>query len=115
MEYYINPSWIYWINTVNSLRIVFITLTFLSAMLSIVWFVTWISGDEIENNTFKKGEIISVSIFIISLLVIIFVPSKQVLIEMEIAKLATKENIQLTVDSLKEITDYIINAIATLK
>lgn len=114
MKYYIDPSWIYWINTINSLRIVFITLTFLSVIVSIMGLVTWISGD-MEDNIFKKGEIIPVSIFIISLLVVVFVPSKQVLIEMEIAKLATKENIQLTVDSLKEITDYVVNAITALK
>lgn len=114
MEYYINPSWIYWINTIDSLRTVFMALTFIDIIFCIAWFMSWLHED-IKDSAFKKGEIISVSIFIISLLVAIFIPSKQVLVEMEIAKLVTKENIQLTVDSLKEITDYIINAIATLK
>jgi len=113
MEYYVDPSWIYWINTIDSLRVVFIALTILSVIFGITWFIACAGAE--EYNALKKGEIISISVFIISLLAIIFVPSKQVLIEIEIAKLATKENIQLTVDSLKEITDYIINAIATLK
>ena len=34
---------------------------------------------------------------------------------MEIAKLVTKQNVELTVNSIKDIIDYVINAIINLK
>ncbi len=38
-----------------------------------------------------------------------------VIITMKVAELATKENIALTAQQLKEIVDYIINALKELK
>ena len=115
MEYYINPSWIYWINVIDSLRVFFITMIIGSGMCAIVAFPIAVAEDVMEESTFKKLEITACVIFIFSLLCMLFVPSKEVLIEMEVAKLATKQNVDLTVESLKSIVDYIIDAVAKLK
>jgi len=114
MEYYINPSWIYWISVADSLKTFFIVLMIGSGTCAIVA-LSLITEDIIEENTFKKLEIINFIIFIVSLLAITFIPSKEVLVEMEVAKLATKQNVDLTVESLKDIVNYIVNAIARLK
>ena len=115
MEYYISPSWIYWINVVGSLRVFFISLMIISGGCAIFAFPMAVIEDVMEKSTFKKLEITVCIIFMLSLFCIVFVPSKEVLIEMEVAKLATKQNVELTVESLKNIVDYIIDAIAKLK
>lgn len=45
----------------------------------------------------------------------VFVPSKTTLLSMMVAKIATYENAELTVDAIKEAVDYIVAAIASLK
>lgn len=115
MEYYINPSWFYWINVIDSLKTFFIALMVSCGMCAIVAFPIAIAEDIMEESTFKKLEITVCVIFIFSLVCMLFVPSKEVLIEMEVAKLATKQNVDLTVESLKNIVDYIIDAVAKLK
>ena len=115
MEYYISPSWIYWINVVDSLRIFFISLMLISGCCMIFAFPIAIVEYVMKESTFKKLEITACVIFILSLFCMLFVPSKEVLIEMEVAKLATKQNVELTVESLKNIVDYIIDAVAKLK
>lgn len=115
MEYYISPSWIYWINVVDSLRVFFISLMITSGCCMIFAFPIAVAENVMEESTFKKLEITASIIFILSLLCMLFIPSKEVLIEMEVAKLATKQNVELTVESLKNIVDYIIDAVAKLK
>jgi len=115
MEYYINPSWIYWINVVDSLRIFFISLMVISGCCIVFAFPLAVLENVMEESTFKKLEITAGIVFILSLFCMLFVPSKEVLIEMEVAKLATKQNVDLTVESLKSIVDYIIDAVAKLK
>jgi len=51
--------------------------------------------------------IIGIAMIVIS----IFVPSKQTSIEMLVARTATFENVDWTVSQVKEIVDYIVNAI----
>lgn len=115
MEYYISPSWIYWINVVNSLKVFFVSLMIISGGSIILALPVTVVDNVIQESTFKKLEIIACIIFMLSLFCILFVPSKEVLIEMEVAKLATKQNVELTVESLKSIVDYIIDAVAKLK
>ena len=114
MEYYISPSWIYWINVIGSLRTLFISLMVFSVVGALITAII-VAENLIKENTGTKLEITACVIFIISLFGVIFVPSKEVLIEMEVAKLATKQNVELTVESLKSIVDYIIDAVAKLK
>lgn len=49
------------------------------------------------------------------LLLSVFVPSKETLLSMMVAKFATYENAELTVDAIKDAVDYIVAAIASLK
>ncbi len=51
----------------------------------------------------------------IGLLGVVFIPDKQTMIEMLVAKTATVENAEWTVDAVKQAVDYIVSAIQTLK
>jgi hypothetical protein len=41
------------------------------------------------------------------MLIAVFVPDKQTMIEMQVATVATKTNVEWTVEQLKVVTDYI--------
>ena len=109
-EYLINPSWFYWVNVADSLRGLFIVFTILSGVVILVSFLFLIE-DLVEFKHQKKILIIGGILALICILGIIFMPAKETLIEIEVARLATKDNINWTVESVKGIIDYVIGAI----
>lgn len=58
---------------------------------------------------------IIIPFFVVCLVLTICIPDKETLISMKIASLATKENISLTADAIKELVDYIVDAISKIK
>lgn len=118
--------WFYWISVVNTIRGIVTTFSVLFGLASIVaivaTFVTFFEtvGDDdkevIETKkAVKKFLVVSLTIFICSLLLTVFVPSKDTMIEMQVAKYATYENAEWTVDTIKSAVDYVVEAIKSLK
>ena len=64
---------------------------------------------------FTKALKVGIGVCIVAGLFLVFVPSKETLIEMMIAKQATYENATWTVDALKSAVDYVVQAIQSLK
>ena len=128
MNYIINPSWFYWLGVVNSMR-GFMLAAFIVAiivigvaLILIPWNVSMIrefpslSDDERKNvRFFTKALKVAIGVCVASGLFLVFVPSKETLIEMMIAKQATYENATWTVDALKNAVDYVVQAIQSLK
>ena len=128
MNYIINPSWFYWLGVVNSMR-GFMLAAFIVAiivigvaLILIPWNVSMIrefpdlSDDERKNvRFFTKALKVAIGVCVASGLFLVFVPSKETLIEMMIAKQATYENATWTVDALKSAVDYVVQAIQSLK
>ena len=128
MNYIINPSWFYWLGVVESMRhfmvavfIVSIVVVVASAIIipmniSMIREFPDMSDDERKTvQFFTKALKIAIAALIISGLILMFVPSKETLIEMMIAKQATYENATWTLDTLKNAVDYVIQAIQSLK
>lgn len=128
MNYIINPSWFYWLGVVQSMRgfmlaafivaivIVGISLIIIPLELKIIQDFPTICADERKAVMFfTKALKISIGVCIVSALFLIFVPSKDTLIEMMIAKQATYENATWTLDALKSAVDYVVQAIQSLK
>ena len=128
MNYIINPSWFYWLGVVESMRhfmvavfIVSIVVVVASAIIipmniSMIHEFPDFSDDERKTvQFFTKALKIAIGVLAISGLVLVFVPSKETLIEMMIAKQATYENATWTLDTLKSAVDYVIQAIQSLK
>ena len=63
----------------------------------------------------KRFAIIVGILMVIFVAFMIFIPSKDTIITMEIAKAATYKNVELGFQQLKEAVDYVINAIKSLK
>lgn len=119
MNYIINPSVFYWMNVLNSLVSVSILLLIIGSIGIIVFGVIGLvdhacMGEE-EATAIKKVFRLVVSMFVVGLLGIVFIPDKQTMMEMLIAKTATVENAEWTIDSLKSVVDYIVQAAQNLK
>lgn len=118
MDYIINPSWFYWISVLDGVKATLIASTIMSALVATILagFVfgdSW--GDEDEERNAKKALKISIVVLAFSIVGVIFIPSKQVLMEMMIAKYATHENAHVAVETVRSAVDYIIEAIKDLK
>ena len=128
MNYIINPSWVYWLGVVESmlhfmvaafvLSIAFVVASaiIIPVDISVIREFPDISDGERKTvQFFAKALKIAIGVLVISGLVLVFVPSKETLIEMMIAKQATYENATWTLDALKSAVDYVVQAIQSLK
>lgn len=128
MNYIINPSWFYWLDVVNSMRgfmlAAFIVAIIIvgAALILIPWytdmireFPTMCADERKAVRFFTKALKVGIGVCVIAGLFLVFVPSKETLIEMMIAKQATYENTTWTVDALKSAVDYVVQAIQSLK
>ena len=128
MNYIINPSWFYWLGVVESMRYFMIAAFIISIAAIIVSIIIVpvdmrmirdfpdISDDERKSvQFFTKVLKAAIWALVVSGLILMFVPSKETLIEMMIAKQATYENATWTLDALKSAVDYVIKAIQSLK
>ena len=125
MTYMISPMWFYWISVINNVIVAFQMVAFISgiALLCCILFIIFTECEEEKKNFIiftdyeeEKKNIISiikliVPVFVISVFGIILIPTRDVLIEMQVAKFATTENAQWTLDAIKSAVDYIIQAI----
>lgn len=132
MNYIINPSWFYWIKVADGVKDVSFVLAVAFGITSVA-FTIWYIATKIEDATalsfgrddeytsvkerkLAKPYLIAAWIaFAVFTVVCLFVPSKNTLIEMMIAKQATYEHAQWTLETLKSAVDYIVNAMKQLK
>lgn len=128
MNYIINPSWFYWLGVVESMRYFMIAAFIISIATIIVAIIIVpvdmrmirdfpdMSDDERKSvQFFTKVLKAAIWALVISGLILLFVPSKETIIGMMIAKQATYENATWTLDALKSAVDYVIQAIQSLK
>lgn len=128
MNYIINPSWFYWLGVVHSMRgfmltafivsiiIIGVALIIIPVNVKMIQDYPSISDDERKAvRFFTKAMKVAIGVCIASGLFLVFVPSKETIIEMMIAKQATYENATWTVDALKSAVDYVVQAIQSLK
>ena len=115
MNYIINPMWFYWINVADTLRLVVSIAIFISVAAALVAaIIAVVNSDWKEDGEYQLSVKVfkqMIALFIILCVVLVFLPSKNTLIEMQIARYATQENAELTIDVIKSAVDYIIQAI----
>lgn len=120
MDYIINPMWFYWINVVSTIKVILILLeigTIIALSFGVVGYcLTYkdnLSDGEFEAS--KKLIRISLPMAIVTAILLIFIPGKQTMIEMQIARYATTENAEWTVETIKSAVDYIVESMQKLK
>ena len=116
MDYIINPMWFYWLQIVDSIHdmccIIAITSGVLGVIMLVFYIASVVEGCTYEEDSRKrlKGLIKPLAVcFIISITVAVFTPSKQTLIEMEIAKHATYSNVESIKEQITDAADYILD------
>lgn len=122
-NYIIDPAMFYWINVLATTQTMFaIVGAFL--MLAAIgfaagWIYNWYQTVEYEHREENKkymrmcraGTLLTLLPGIVLILLSIFIPSKQTSVEMLVAKTATFDNVDWTVQQVKEIIDYIVSAL----
>lgn len=120
MNYIINPAVFYWMSVFDGLKLV-TAIFFVIGCASIVsTFIIWAVNadfdyDDPDAKRWFKFFKISIAITAATSIVLIAIPSKNTMIQMLVAKYATYDNANWTMESLKSAVDYIVEAIKSLK
>lgn len=114
MDYIVNPSWFYWASVFQDVKI-FVTLF---GCLSVVGFPIgctiyisemWDDDDDKEKRVKKIG-MIGVTVGLVLILIGIFIPSKETMLQMQIARLATGDNVEMVLQRIMDMAKEIIEA-----
>lgn len=120
MNYIINPMWFYWVNVVDTLVVILIVLFILTVVFCVISGVFTLTTLEYgaDDEDHKAAKRIFKRCFIAAVIVgiaVILIPTKNTLIEMQIARYATYENAEITIDAIKSAVDYIVDAMKSVK
>lgn len=122
MNYIINPMWFYWLSVLSVLKNVAIAATVMGIIACLICFIVKICNVQYAYDRYREcceyasyhtskkllNKILVPTI--ICLMLSIFLPNKETLIEMQVAKIVTVDNVKLTFNAVKEAVDYIIQA-----
>lgn len=121
MNYIINPSWFYWISVADTLKVVSIVFFIVSCVVFIICLIASVSflsdygKDDEDYLKAKKIRNVAGIVLFVSSIFFVFIPSRNTLIEMQIARYATHDNAEWTLDAIKSAVDYIVNSIKSVK
>lgn len=129
MTYIINPMWFYWLSVADKIWRGTCSLAILLAIFSATAYIAAAAlkfnalddeGFDRKCSAYIVGAKVQRVATVLAVLTVIlfaisaFIPSRETLIEMQIARFATVENAEWTLDAIKSATDYIISAIKEL-
>ena len=113
--YIINPLWFYWLQVADGVSVflvaVSVVLFMFSAIVLLVSLADMYVGEDSPIINFLKAAKVSIIIAPIALLIALLIPSKETMIQMELARHITYENVEMIVEQITEATDYIIDRI----
>ena len=125
MTYIINPMWFYWLSVADKICEATHTLAILLFIFSAAAYVMTAAfkfnaldddGFDRECSNYIAGTKAQRIATVLAVLAVImsaiytFIPSAETLIEMQIARFATVENAEWTLNAIKSATDYIVSA-----
>ena len=118
MDYLIDPMWFYWIHVMDTARTL-VAVLFGVSLFAVCILAGCVWGDWCDTDEQAKScrmWFVFMTVFAALMgLSLIFTPDKNTLIEMQIARYATKQNAEVAIEAIKSATDYVIEAIQSLK
>lgn len=105
-NYIIDPSWFYWVSVFEALKVVCVVIGAVLILITIMY---------LAEEGFDWGAVLLIFFVLVFLAGAVFIPDRQTMYQMMIAKYATYENANLTVEAIKSAVDYIVEKIGTLK
>ena len=130
MTYIINPMWFYWLSVVDRVCQLVHTLAILLFIFSAASYIVTAAlkfnaidydGFDRECSEYVAGTKAQRVATVLAVLTVIlyaiyaFIPPRETLIEMQIARFTTVENAEWALDAVKSATDYIVSAIRELQ
>lgn len=123
-NYVINPQVFYWINVFSILQFVFAAIGVVFATAFICLVGGWVYNAAQAKNGYVDNEeymkmcrtwaIVTGIVSFVLITASIFIPGRTTSIEMLIAKTATFDNVDWTVQQVKDLVDYIVRAIKSI-
>lgn len=111
-NYIIDPMWFYWLQVADDVKFLSALVGSIGGIVAAAFWLWAVGSGEVDfeegkrvAKTAKRYAIMFCLIFIIG----IFIPSKQTLIEMEIARHATYGNVDSIKEQIKDAADYILD------
>ena len=129
MTYIINPMWFYWLSVADKICSGTCSLAILLAIFSAAAYIAAAAlkfnalddeGFDRKCSAYIVGAKVQRVATVLAILAVImsaiytFIPSRETLIEMQIARFTTVENAEWALDAVKSATDYIVSAIKEL-
>lgn len=123
MEPIISPWFFYFLNCVNNIWGISLVLAITSGVLALIIFIAVMCEyDEYGSENFseywkrydKKFINKAILICVFGTIITVFVPSKETMIEMAVAKNVTEKNVELAKDTVKSMIDYTIESVTKL-
>ena len=114
--YIIDPAWFYWIAIADAIRTtIFIIATVLLVFGGIIGIFIAINNDDVSDVIDIKVVLKMIIAGAVCFVIAVLIPSKETLIAMQVAKYATWENANWTVDAVKDAVDYIVDALGSME
>lgn len=113
MNYIINPSWFYWVAVSNTARVGLFAIGCVGLCISIPVIALAISDcwKEEDKTPLRKLRKTLIILFSVMLIVAVFIPSQQTLIQMMLAKFATYENVADAYQAILDGAKYILEGL----
>ena len=114
MEQIVKPSMFYWAQVFGTVKVLSAIVAMLSiviiAILLVAYFDNYIGWDDEDDDAAMMRKTIKIVAIIVLILlpIIIFTPSKETLIKMQIARLATGDNVEMVLQRITEVAKEII-------
>lgn len=105
--YYINPIWFYFIGLCDDIIEIATVISALCMIGAFVGYIFRLVGFEEETENKIPFNLLAI-IGIVSLVITLIVPSSTTVKEMMIASVVTHENVDATIEDVKELIDYTI-------
>ena len=109
MNYIINPMWFYWVNLIDSVHaislIIFIVIGVAGLVLLPIWYSDEVYSEEDKKQFFKLLKIYIIVEIVLALIALIS-PSREVLIQMQLAKYVTYENVEIAYKAIIDMQEY---------
>lgn len=117
-EYIIDPKWFYFVDLLSDLECIICIITGVLVVSIIIIFIIastkifdgWSDEERALGKALAKKATKLCIIPICMIFIIVFIPSKETMYEMMIAKYITHENLSISVEAVKSAVDYIVEA-----
>lgn len=116
MTYYIDPIWFYLMGVSDGLRFVCILVGTILAIVGIICVINLASYcNDDEQVMYRKTRNLALTLATILILTGVAIPNKETCIQMMVASVVTKENVDMAKDDIYSFVDYTIEKIKEVK